>query len=75
MFIVLLGFSSSLARVACPNKMSVNDEPCIVRPNLINLNSVELKYYPFKISLDKCNGSSNDLSPKMCVPKKARHKC
>ena len=31
--------------------MSLNDEECMVRPNLINLNPVELKYYPFIISL------------------------
>ena len=36
---------------------------------LINLNPVELKYYPFMISLEKCNGSCNVLSPKLCVPK------
>ena len=30
----------------------------MVRPNLIDLNPVELKYYPFMISLDKFSGSS-----------------
>ena len=35
---------------------------------IINLNPAELKYYPYMISLDKCNGSCNVLSPKICVP-------
>ena len=44
----------------------------MVRPTLIDLNPVELKYYPFMISLDKCSGSCHVLFPKMCVPKKQK---
>ena len=45
----------------------------MVRPILIDLNPVELKYYPFMISLDKCTGSLvNVLSPKKCVPKETK---
>ena len=44
----------------------------MVRPTLIDLNPVELKYYSFLISLDKCNGSCNVLSPKICVPKETK---
>ena len=64
-FIILLSFSSSLA-TKC---VSLNDEPCIVRSTIIDLNPVELKCYPLIISLDKCNGSFNVLSPKICVSK------
>ena len=39
--------------------LSLNDEPCMIRPTLIDLNPVELKYYPFMISLDKCTGCCN----------------
>ena len=35
------------------------------RPTLIDLNSIEDKYYPFMISLDKCNERCNVLSPKI----------
>ena len=41
----------------------------MVRPTLIGFNSVELKYYPFMISLDKCTGNCNVSSPKICLPK------
>ena len=44
----------------------------MVIPTLIDLNPVELKYYPFMVSLDKCSGSCNILSPKICVPKKTK---
>ena len=66
MFIVLLSFTSSLA-TKC---VSLNDETFMIRPTLIDLNPVQLNYYPFLISLDKCSGSCNVLSPKMCVSKK-----
>ena len=66
MFIVLLTISESLA-TKC---LSLNDEPCMVRPIYIDLSLFELKYCSSMISLDKCNGSCNALSPKMCVPKK-----
>ena len=38
----------------------------------IDLNPVELEYYPFMISLDKCTGSCNVLSPKTYVPKETK---
>ena len=42
----------------------------MIRSTVIDLNPVKLKYYSFMISLDKCSGSYNVLSPKICVPKK-----
>ena len=36
------------------------------------MNPVELKYYPFKISLDKYSESYCVLSPKICVPKETK---
>ena len=56
LFFVLLSFRETLA---CDRTkfLFLNDEP------------VELKYYPFTISLNKCTGSCNVLSPKTCVSK------
>ena len=44
----------------------------MVRPTLIDMNPVELKYYPFMISFNKCTGICNVLSPKLCVPKETK---
>ena len=68
---VLLGFTKFLAcdRTKC---LFLNDEPCKVKPILIDFNPVELKYYPSIISLDKCTGSCNVLSPKIGVPKETK---
>ena len=68
LFIVLIRFSDFLAcdQVKC---LFLNDELCMVRSTLIDMNPAELKYYPCMISLNKCTGSCNVLSPKTCVPK------
>ena len=59
--------SSSLARVAELTKcLFLNGEPCMVRPTIIDMNPVELKYYPFMISLNKCSGSCNVISKNTC---------
>ena len=44
----------------------------MVRPTLIDFNPVEVRYYPFMISLDKCTGSCTVVSPKICVLKEAK---
>ena len=66
----MLSFSISLARDQTKCSF-LNDEPCMVRPTLIDWKPVEL-IYPFMISLDKCNESCNVLSPKRCVPKETK---
>lgn len=55
--------------------MSLNNDPCIISLTLIDLNSIELNYYPFTISIDKCSGSFNvvdDVSTKICVPSETK---
>ena len=73
MFIVLFTFSSSLARdqTKC---ISLNDDTFTIGPNLVDLNPVKLRYYTFMISLHKCSGSCNVLSPKVCVPKETKYR-
>ena len=74
-FILLLSFGRFLARdqTKC---LFLNDEPCMVIPTLIDMNPVEFKYYPFMISLNKCTGSCNVLSRKICVLKETKdNKC
>ena len=53
----------SLVRVA----NLTNDEPCMVRATLTDMNAVELEYYSFMISFYKCTGNCDALSLKICV--------
>ena len=71
MLILLMSFIKSSA-TKC---VSLNNEPCMIRPFLINLTHDEIKYYPFLIKLDKYNRNFNpvnDLSMRMCVPSKTK---
>ena len=52
---------------------SVNDQQNMVSPMLIDLNLDELCYYPFIISMSRCNESCNtakDPFGRICVPNK-----
>ena len=44
----------------------------MIRPTFIDLKPVEIKYYKFMISLDKCSGSCNILSTKISVTKETK---
>ena len=71
-FVTLLSFSRSLT-TKC---MFLNEESCMTRSTLIDLNPVVLNYYPFMISLDECSESCyavDDLSTKICVPNKTKY--
>ena len=53
--IALLSFSGYLTE----KYRYLNNKPGMIRPTFINIKHIELKYFPFIISLDKCNGSCN----------------
>ena len=59
--------------------VSLNNQKCMIKPTPINLHpnqySQELNYYPLAVKLDECVRSCNtlnDLSNKVCVPKKQK---
>ena len=54
----------------------MNNDSCMAKSTFIDLNLVELNYFPFMIILDSCNESCNDvddLSTKLCVPCKTKN--
>ena len=57
----------------------LNDESCMVRSTLIDLNPVELKFYSFMISLDNCSRCclivSMSYHQKYVFQKNKRRKC
>ena len=51
--------------------ISMNNQTCKVRPEIINVNSNEPVLYHFNIKTSKCSGicnNINDPNGKMCVP-------
>ena len=51
--------------------ISINNQECKVRSEIINVNKDESVFYPFSIKTSKCSGSCNNIDdpfPNMCVP-------
>ena len=51
--------------------ISMNNQECKVRPEIINIKSDEPVFYPFSIKTSICRGSCNNINDayaKMCVP-------
>ena len=51
--------------------ISMNNQECKVRPEIVNVNSNEPVFYPFSIKTSKCSGSCNNINDpyaKICVP-------
>ena len=64
-------FLSSLVSTTPLSCISMNNQACKVRPEIINVNSDEPVFYPFSIKTSKCSGSCNNINDpyaKMCVP-------
>ena len=51
--------------------ISMNDQECKIRPELINVNRNEPSFYPYSNEVNKCSGSCNNINDpyaKLCVP-------
>ena len=51
--------------------VSMNNQECIVKSQIVNVNSDEPVFYPFSVKTSKCSGSCNNINDpyaKMCVP-------
>ena len=65
-----LVFLSSLVSTTLLSCISMNNQVCKVRPEIINVNSNEPVFYPFSIKTNKCSSSCNNIndpSAKICV--------
>ena len=61
-FFAGLLFLSSLVSTTPLSCISMNNQACKVRPEIINLNSNEPVFYPFSIKTIKCSGSCNSIN-------------
>ena len=54
-------------RLSC---ISMNHQECKLRPEIVNVNSDELRIYPFSIKTSKCSDRCNNINDpyaKMCL--------
>ena len=51
--------------------ISMKNQECKIRPEVININSNNPIFYPFSIKINKCSGNCNNINnpyAKICVP-------
>ena len=64
-------FLSTLTSVNLLDCISINNQECKVRPQIVNVNGDDPVFFPFSIKTSKCSGSCNNINDpyaKMCVP-------
>ena len=70
-FLFLSNLVSTTSLNAIPlNCISMKNQECKTRPQVINVNSNDPIFYPFSIKINKCSGNCNNINPyaKICVP-------
>ena len=64
-------FLSNLLSTTSLSCISMSNQGCKARPEIINVNNNNPVFYPFSIKTSKCSGNcnnSNDPYAKICVP-------
>ena len=65
---VLSNFTNASSSLSC---ISIKNQECETRPEVININSDNPIFYPFSIKINKCSGNCNNVNDpyaKICVP-------
>ena len=71
MFFVGLAILSGFTRVNPLSCISMNNQECKTRPQVVNVNGDEPVFFPFSIKTSKYRGSCNNINylyAKICVP-------
>ena len=69
-FFIGLAFLSTLASVNSLSCISMNNQECKVRPQIVNVNVDDPVFFLFSIETNKCSSSCNNISnpyAKFCV--------
>ena len=64
-------FSYNVLNVNSLKCVSINNQECRARPEIININSNEPLFYPYSIKINNYSGSCTDINDpyaKLCVP-------
>ena len=70
-FTTMAFFSCNVLNVNSLECVSMNNQECKIRSEIINVSTNELMFYPSSITLDKCKGSCNTINDpyaKLYVP-------
>ena len=64
-------FGCNLLSINSLECISMKNQKCKIRQEIVNINSKELIFYPHSIKTSKCSGSCNNINnpyAKLCVP-------
>ena len=70
-FFTVLAFLSTLAGLNSLISISMTNQGCKVRPQIVSVNGDDPVFFPFSIKTSKCSGSCNNINnpcAKLCVP-------
>ena len=70
-FTAMTFFSCNVLNVNSLECVSMNNQECKIRLEIINLNNDEPIFYPYSIKINRCRGSCNTINDpyaKICVP-------
>ena len=65
---VLSDFTNTTSSLSC---ISIKNQECEIRSQVVNINSNNPIFYPFSIKISKCSGNCNNINDpyaKICVP-------
>ena len=61
-FIAMTFFSANVLNVNSLQCVSMNNQGCKIRTKIIDINNNDPVFYPFSISVNKCNGNCNNIN-------------
>ena len=64
-------FLSSLVSTTPLSCISIKNQECKVRPEIVDINSNNPIFYPFSIKVNKCSGNCNKINnpyARICIP-------
>ena len=76
LFFIGLTILSDCTKVSSLSCISMNNQECKTRPQVINVNGDEPVFFPFSIETSKCSGSCNNINylcAKICIPDVAKN--
>ena len=68
---VMMFFGCNVSNVNPLKCVSMSNQECKIRPEIININSNKPSFYPYSVQINKCSGSCNNINDpytKLCVP-------
>ena len=72
----MMFFGCNLSSVNPLKCISMNNQECKVRPQIVNANSDETVFSSFSVKTSKCSGNCNNINypyAKLCVPDVVRN--